>query len=105
MATQIKTWQIVDGKLEEIDTKLSDFGRTESYDLESWIASNPSTAGIPGTNLTTASLVLESKVWRSHPTTPATRPSSLVRLVGEYINPPMPEMAGIQPSRALPIST
>ena len=42
MATQIKTWQIVDGKLEEIETKLSDVGRTESYDLESWIASNPS---------------------------------------------------------------
>ena len=42
MATQIKTWQIVDGNLEEIETKLSDAGRTESYDLESWIVSNPS---------------------------------------------------------------
>jgi len=42
MATQIKTWQIIDGQLEEIETTLSDSGRTESYDLESWIASNPS---------------------------------------------------------------
>ena len=42
MATQIKTWQIVDGKLQEIETKLSDIGRTEAYDLESWIVSNPS---------------------------------------------------------------
>lgn len=42
MATQIKTWQIIDGKLEELDTKLSDAGRSEPYDLEEWIASNPS---------------------------------------------------------------
>ena len=42
MATKIKTWQIVEGNLEEIESSLSDEGRTEAYDLESWIASNPS---------------------------------------------------------------
>ena len=41
MATQIKTWQIVNGKLKEIEIKLSDTGRTEAYDLENWIISNP----------------------------------------------------------------
>ena len=41
MATQIRTWQIVDGKLEPIDTSLEAQGRTEPYDLEPWIASNP----------------------------------------------------------------
>ena len=42
MATQIKTWQIIDGKLREIEISLSDSGRSESYDLESWIVTNPS---------------------------------------------------------------
>ena len=42
MATEIKTWQIIDGKLETIDTNMSREGRTESYDLEEWIVSNPS---------------------------------------------------------------
>lgn len=41
MSTQIKTWQIVDGKLESIDTSLAKENRTETYDLEEWIASNP----------------------------------------------------------------
>jgi hypothetical protein len=45
MATQIKTWQIVDGKLEEVDAHLKDEGRTEPYDLEPWIESNPSIIG------------------------------------------------------------
>ena len=40
MATEIKTWQIVDGKLELIDTNLAEQGRTEPQDLETWIASN-----------------------------------------------------------------
>jgi len=40
MATEIKTWQIVDGKLELIDTNLAEQGRTEPQDLEVWIASN-----------------------------------------------------------------
>lgn len=42
MATEIKTWQIIDGKLQPIDTTMSQEGRTEAYDLEAWIVSNPS---------------------------------------------------------------
>jgi len=45
MATEIKTWQIVEGKLEPIDTSLEVQGRTEPYDLEPWIASNPDIIG------------------------------------------------------------
>ncbi len=45
MATEIRTWQIVDGKLEPIDTSLESQGRTEPYDLEPWIASNPGIIG------------------------------------------------------------
>jgi len=41
MSTQIKTWQIIDGKLEVIETSLAKENRTEPYDLEQWIASNP----------------------------------------------------------------
>lgn len=47
MATEIQTWQIVDGELKKIETSLADAGRTEAYDLEKWIASNPSILG-PG---------------------------------------------------------
>lgn len=42
MATQIQTWQIVDGRLHQIEKRLADTGRTEAFDLEAWIASNPS---------------------------------------------------------------
>lgn len=42
MATEIETWQIIDGKLSPTDKTLSDSGRTEPYDLESWIVSHPS---------------------------------------------------------------
>lgn len=42
MATEIKTWQILDGKLEPIESKMAQEGRTEPYDLEEWIVSNPS---------------------------------------------------------------
>jgi hypothetical protein len=45
LGTGIQTWQIVDGKLQQVDTSLSDAGRTESQDLEAWIASNPSVIG------------------------------------------------------------
>ncbi len=45
MATEIKTWQIIDGKLETINTSMSQEGRTEPYDLEEWIVSNPSIIG------------------------------------------------------------
>ena len=41
MTTNIKTWQIIDGKLQSVDSTLSEQGRTETYDLETWIASNP----------------------------------------------------------------
>lgn len=45
MATEIKTWQIIDGKLQAIDTSMSQEGRTEPYDLEAWIVSNPTIIG------------------------------------------------------------
>ena len=45
MATEIKTWQIVNGKLTAVDTALKDEGRTEPYDLEPWLASNPEIIG------------------------------------------------------------
>lgn len=41
MRTKIKTWQIIDNKLECIDTSLQSTGRTEPYDLQPWIESNP----------------------------------------------------------------
>lgn len=41
MPTEIKTWQVVNGKLQEIRTQLADAGRKEAHDLEEWIASNP----------------------------------------------------------------
>ena len=45
MGTEIKTWQIIDGKLTSIDTAPKKEGRTEPYDLEPWIASNPEIIG------------------------------------------------------------
>ncbi|HOC68040.1 MAG TPA: endonuclease NucS [Candidatus Hydrogenedentes bacterium] len=45
MGTEIKTWQIIDGRLTVIDTTLKDAGRTEPYDLEPWLASNPEIIG------------------------------------------------------------
>lgn len=47
MSTEIKTWQIINGKLEPLEANLINEGKTETYDLESWIASNPSIIG-PG---------------------------------------------------------
>lgn len=41
MGTEIKTWQILNGKLISTDTDLKSEGRTEPYDLEPWIAANP----------------------------------------------------------------
>lgn len=40
MATEIKTWEIRDGSLVPIESRLQDSGRTETLDLESWIASD-----------------------------------------------------------------
>lgn len=45
MGTEIKTWQIVDGKLTSVQTALKNEGRTEPYDLEPWIASQPDIVG------------------------------------------------------------
>ena len=45
MGTEIKTWQIIDGKLTSFDTDLKKGGRTEPYDLEPWLASNPEIIG------------------------------------------------------------
>jgi len=45
MGTEIKTWQIIQGKLTSIDSALRKEGRTEPYDLEPWLASNPEIIG------------------------------------------------------------
>ena len=45
MGTEIKTWQITDGHLVCVDTNLTKEGRTEPYDLEPWIDSNPEIIG------------------------------------------------------------
>ncbi len=45
MATEIKTWQIVNGKLTAISSSLADNGRKERDDLEQWIKSNPEILG------------------------------------------------------------
>ncbi|MDP2647153.1 MAG: endonuclease NucS [Desulfobacterales bacterium] len=45
MGTEIKTWQIVDGKLLPVSTNLKNEGKTEPYDLEPWIASHPAIIG------------------------------------------------------------
>jgi hypothetical protein len=45
MGTEIKTWQIIQGKLDSIDNALKNEGRTELYDLEPWLASSPEIIG------------------------------------------------------------
>jgi hypothetical protein len=45
MATEIQTWQIVEGKLVKIETSLAKEGKSEAYDLENWIESNPAIIG------------------------------------------------------------
>lgn len=47
MATQIQTWEIVDGRLKPVATTLAEQGRREGPDLETWIASDPTVLG-PG---------------------------------------------------------
>lgn len=42
MATEIKAWEIIDGSLKPLETTLANEGRTESLDLEEWLASDPS---------------------------------------------------------------
>ena len=45
MGIAVKSWRIVRGKLEGIETGLKDAGRTEPGDLEPWLASNPGIIG------------------------------------------------------------
>jgi hypothetical protein len=45
MASEIKSWQIIDGKLVPIKSNLADSGKKEKNDLEQWIKSNPSVLG------------------------------------------------------------
>ena len=45
MGTEIHTWEIIDGRLRSCTSTLSDAGRTEPYDLEPWIESNPEILG------------------------------------------------------------
>ncbi|MHC1626340.1 MAG: endonuclease NucS domain-containing protein [Methanoculleaceae archaeon] len=44
-ATEIKTWQIIDGKLKPLETRMVEAGRKEAEDLEKWIRSDPSIVG------------------------------------------------------------
>jgi hypothetical protein len=41
MGTEIKTWQIIEGKLTSVDNAPKNEGIREPYDLEPWLASNP----------------------------------------------------------------
>lgn len=45
MATEIKTWEIIDGELNEINTTLAENGRKEKDDLEKWLKTNPKILG------------------------------------------------------------
>jgi hypothetical protein len=45
MASEIKSWQILNGKLVPIESSLSESGRKEKDDLEQWIKSNSSVLG------------------------------------------------------------
>lgn len=45
MATEIKTWEIIDGELNEINTTLAQHGRKEKDDLEKWLKTNPKILG------------------------------------------------------------
>jgi len=45
MATEIKTWEIVNGQLNSINTTLAENQRKEKEDLEQWIKTNPKTIG------------------------------------------------------------
>lgn len=45
MTTEIKTWELIDGHLRDVKSALADQGRTETFDLEQWIISNPTIIG------------------------------------------------------------
>jgi hypothetical protein len=56
MATEIKTWEIVNGELTEIHTSLAQNGKKEKEDLEKWLKTNPK---ILGDNI----LIFGEQVW------------------------------------------
>ncbi|MBG0765440.1 MAG: DUF91 domain-containing protein [Tissierellales bacterium] len=45
MATEIKTWEIINGELKEITTTMIETGRKEKDDLEKWLKTEPSIIG------------------------------------------------------------
>ncbi len=45
MATEIKTWEIIDGKLNSINTTLAENNRKETEHLENWIKTKPDILG------------------------------------------------------------
>ena len=45
MASEIKSWQIIDGKLVPLQSSLANDGKRERDDLEQWIKSNPQILG------------------------------------------------------------
>lgn len=45
MASEIKSWQIIDGKLVTLESSLVNDGKKERDDLEQWIKSNPQILG------------------------------------------------------------
>ncbi|CAH9018676.1 endonuclease NucS domain-containing protein [Candidatus Nitrosacidococcus sp. I8] len=57
MTTEIKTWEIINGELVEIDTSLTKQGRKEKDDLEKWIKTSPK---ILGEDI----LLIGEQVWR-----------------------------------------
>jgi hypothetical protein len=60
MATEIKTWEILNGELSELKITLSENGRKEKDDLEKWIKTNPK---ILGDNI----LIFGKQVWTKSP--------------------------------------
>lgn len=42
MTTEIQAWEIIQGRLKPLETNLAHEGRTETLDLEEWLASDPS---------------------------------------------------------------
>ena len=63
MPKEIKTWEIIDGKLIEIDGSLIEADRKEKEHLEQWIKTNPKVLGedvlIIGEQVSTSSGVID----------------------------------------------
>ncbi len=45
MATEIKTWEIINGELSEVNSSLAQNGKKEKDDLEKWLKTNPKIIG------------------------------------------------------------